>query len=196
MNPKLKPMIPAFLMLLAGLVALGVAWYSVANSPEYATESAIEGKFSLIDHDGNPVTEADFNGKPYLVYFGFTFCPDICPTTLYEVSTILKELGDDADKLNVIFVSVDYERDTKEMLKDYTASFGPQFIGMTGDKEQINAAAKSFRVFYRKVPLNGSDYTIDHTSVVYLFNKDGRFVAPFDYKRDPAEAAAVLRKVL
>ena len=196
MNAKLRPLIPAFALLVIGLIALGVAWYSVVNAPENAAASSIREKFSLVDQTGKRVTEADFAGRPHLVFFGFTHCPDVCPTTLYELSTIFDELGDDAGKIEVIFISVDPERDTPQSMADYVSSFGPQFTGLTGTKEEIAAVAKDFKVYYRKVPLEGNDYTIDHTAVVYLFNRRGEFVAPFNAKRPASEAAAELRKLL
>ncbi|MGE0585490.1 MAG: SCO family protein [Flavobacteriaceae bacterium] len=196
MNARLRPLLPAIVLLVIGVLALGISWYSVVNAPENAPASSIQGNFSLTDDTGKRVTEADFAGRPHLVFFGFTHCPDVCPTTLYELSAIFEELGDDADKLDVLFISVDPERDTPESMADYVGSFGPQFTGLTGTKEEIDAVARNFKVYYRKVPLEGGDYTIDHTAVVYMFNRKGEFVAPFNAKRPPEEAAAELRKLL
>ncbi|MGE0231963.1 MAG: SCO family protein [Flavobacteriaceae bacterium] len=192
----MRPLLPAIVLLVIGVLALGISWYSVVNAPENAPASSIQGNFSLTDDTGKRVTEADFAGRPHLVFFGFTHCPDVCPTTLYELSAIFEELGDDADKLDVLFISVDPERDTPESMADYVGSFGPQFTGLTGTKEEIDAVARNFKVYYRKVPLEGGDYTIDHTAVVYMFNRKGEFVAPFNAKRPPEEAAAELRKLL
>jgi len=196
MNPKLRPLIPAFALLLVGLIALGVSWYSVMGGAGDVPASAIERKFSLIDHTGRRVSEADYAGRPHIVFFGFTHCPDICPTTLYELSAILEHMGEDGEKFEVLLISVDPERDTPQALADYVASFGPQFTGLTGTKEEIDAAAKAFKAYYRKVPLEGGDYTVDHTAVVYLFDDAGRFVAPFNYKRPVEEAAGELRGLL
>ena len=142
------------------------------------------------------ITEKDFKGYPTLVFFGFTNCPDVCPTTLFEVSEIFRELGKDGDRVKSLFVSVDPERDTPEKLKDYLASFDPHLIGATGDAASITAIGKAYRVYYKKVPLDGGGYTMDHTAIVYLMDKDGRFVAPFNMKRRPEEAAADLRRYL
>ena len=135
-------------------------------------------------------------GRPFLVFFGFTHCPDVCPTTLFEVSEVLRALGKDGDGMRALFVTVDPERDTPEKLKDYLSSFDPRLIGVTGDEAAIKAVEKAYRVYAKKVPLDGGNYTMDHTAIVYLMDKDGRFVAPFNVKRRPAEAAADLRRYL
>ena len=135
-------------------------------------------------------------GQPFLVFFGFTHCPDVCPTTLFEVSEIFRALGPDAKNLRALFVTVDPERDTPAVMKDYLASFDPRIIGVTGDIDAITAAEKSYRVYAKKVPTDGGGYTMDHTAIVYLMNKDGRFVAPFNMKRRPEEAAAELKRYL
>jgi protein SCO1/2 len=156
--------------------------------------TAVGGPFQLIDHDGKAISDETLKGKPFLVFFGFTHCPDICPTTLFEVSEILSKLGPDADKVNALFVTVDPERDTVAKLKDYLGSFDPQLRGVTGDQEALGKMLKSYRVYYKKVPTTGSDYTMDHTALVYLMDKQGRFVAPFNMKRTPDAAAEDLRK--
>jgi protein SCO1/2 len=135
-------------------------------------------------------------GKPYLVFFGFTHCPDICPTTLFDVSEMMRALGKDADRAGALFITVDPERDTPAALKDYLSSFDPRVRGLTGDAAAIEAAEKAYRVYAKKVPTQDGDYTMDHTAIVYLMDKDGRFVRPFDLKRKPEEAAAELRNYL
>jgi protein SCO1/2 len=155
---------------------------------------AIGGPFRLIDQNGTAVTDQDMKGKPFLVFFGFTHCPDVCPTTLFDVSEVLRSLGPDADRAGALFITVDPERDTTAALKDYLASFDPHLRGLTGDADALAAVAKEYRVYYKKVPLDGADYTMDHTAIVYLMDKDGRFVSPFNLKRKPDVAAAELRK--
>ncbi|MBI3436902.1 MAG: SCO family protein [Proteobacteria bacterium] len=157
---------------------------------------AIGGPFQLVDQDGRATTEKSLRGKPFLVFFGFTHCPEICPTTLFEVSEIFRLLGRDADRTAGLFVTVDPARDTPAKLKDYMSSFDPHLRGLTGDDAAIAAVAKAYRAYYKKVPLADGDYTMDHTALVYLMDKDGRFVAPFRLKRKPEEAAADLRKYL
>lgn len=159
------------------------------------SSSAVGGPFALVDQNGATVTDKSLAGEPYLVFFGFTHCPDICPTTLYEASEMLAALGKDVPA-KVLFVTVDPERDTPEILKSYLGSFDPRITGLSGTPEQIAAIMKAYRAYARKVPLKGDDYTMDHTAVVYLMDKNGRFVNVFDLKRAPAEAAADFRRYL
>lgn len=161
-----------------------------------ALQSSVGGPFRLVDHNGKPVTDQDMTGKPFLVFFGFTHCPDVCPTALFEMSEIFRALGKDGDRIGALFVTVDPERDTPEKLKDYLSSFDPRLIGATGDEAAIKSIEKAYRVYAKRVPLDGGGYTMDHTAIVYLMNKDGQFVAPFNMKRRPAEAAADLRRYL
>jgi protein SCO1/2 len=182
---------------LAGLVVfLGVILFIVERSPDKGLSSTIGGPFSLVDQDGKPITDADFKGKPFLVFFGYTHCPDVCPTTLFEVSEVFRALGKDADKTAGLFVTVDPERDTPKVMKDYLSSFDPHLRGATGSAQQVAAAEKGYRVYAKKIPGKdgGDDYSMDHTALVYLMNKQGEFVAPFNLQRKPAEAAADLRR--
>ena len=156
--------------------------------------AAIGGPFQLLDQNAKPVSEQDFKGKPFLVFFGFTHCPDICPTALLEVSEILRKLGPDAERVNALFITVDPERDTPAVLKDYISSFEPQVHGLTGDTAAVAAVQKTYRVYARKIPLDGGEYTMDHSAIVYLMDKQGKFVAPFNLKRRPEDAAAELRR--
>ncbi len=156
----------------------------------------IGGPFHLVDQNGNAVTDQDMKGKPFLVFFGFTHCPDVCPTTLFDISEVLRSLGPDADRAGALFITVDPERDTTAAMKDYLASFDPHLRGLTGDAEALAAVAKEYRAYYKKVPLDGGDYTMDHTAIVYLMGKDGHFVSPFSLKRKPDASAAELRKYL
>jgi len=158
--------------------------------------SAIGGPFSLTDQDGKPITEQDLKGEPLLVFFGYTHCPDICPTTLFEISEVLRAMGPDAARVHALYITVDPERDTPAVMKDYLSSFDPHLRGATGDRKAIEAAEKAYRVFAQKVPAANGDYSMDHTALVYLMDKQGRFVAPFSLKRRPEEAAADLRKYL
>jgi protein SCO1 len=158
--------------------------------------AAIGGPFNLIDQDGHSFSDRDLKGKTFLVFFGFTHCPDVCPTTLFEISEIMRTLGPEADRTAALFISVDPERDTPEAMKDYLSSFDPHLRGLTGDAASLAAVAKAYRVYYKKVPLEGGDYTMDHTAIVYLMDKEGRFVSPFNMKRTADVAAAELRKQL
>ena len=135
-------------------------------------------------------------GKPTIVFFGFTNCPEVCPTTLYELSVILKQMGPDAERVNAVFVSVDPERDTPSVIKEYVQAFDPHIRGLTGSIAETQRIAKAYRVYFRKVPLEGGDYTVDHTALVYLFDAKGKFVAPLNLKQDPTKAAAPIRALL
>lgn len=143
--------------------------------------AAIGGPFSLVDADGRAVTERDLLGRPTAVFFGFTFCPEVCPTTLAEMSAALKSLGPDADRLNVVFVSVDPERDTPEQLKLYLSMFDPRIRGLTGERAAVDQAIAAYRIYARRVPLEGGGYTMDHSSSVMLFDAQGRFVEHVGY---------------
>jgi len=182
----------------AGLVLFSAIVFIVTGrSPAPITmPSAVGGPFKLVDQNSQPITEQDLIGHPYLVFFGFTHCPDVCPTTLFEVSEILRKLGPDAKNVRALFITVDPERDTPAVLKDYMSSFDPRVIGATGDSAAIMSVEKAFRVYAKKVPLDGGGYTMDHTAIVYLMDKTGRFVAPFNMKRRPEEAAADLKRYL
>ena len=158
--------------------------------------AAIGGPFQLTDQTGQTVTEKSMQGRPSLIFFGFTHCPDVCPTTLFEISEVLKAMGKDAEGVNAYYISVDPERDTQAAMKEYLSSFDPRLKGLTGNAEEIAKVLSEYRVYAKKVPLKDGDYTMDHTALVYLMDRDGRFVAPFNLKRTPEEAAADLKKYL
>ncbi|MBI3703149.1 MAG: SCO family protein [Rhizobiales bacterium] len=183
---------------LAGLVIfLGVFMFATGQlGPSGPSASAIGGPFKLIDQDGKPITDQDFKGRPFLVFFGYTHCPDVCPTTMFEIGEVLRALGSDSHRAVGLFITVDPERDTPADIKDYISSFGPLMRGATGDAAAIAAVEKAYRVYAKKVPTENGDYSVDHTALVYLMDKQGRFVAPFSLKRRPEEAAADLRKYL
>jgi len=181
---------------LAGLVVFVGAIIFVAERGSSLPTPAVGGPFSLVDQSGKPITDADLKGKPFLVYFGYTHCPDICPADLFEISEVLRALGPDADRTAALFVTVDPERDTPAVLKDYLSSFDPHLRGATGDAAQIAAIERGYRVYAKKVPAEKGDYSMDHTALVYLMDKQGVFVAPFKLKRAPADSAAELRRYL
>jgi protein SCO1/2 len=166
------------------------------SSPSVQQTANIGGPFRLTDQNGKTFTDQDLKGRPFLVFFGFTHCPEVCPTTLFEVSEILRKLGPDADRVGALFVTIDPERDTAPVLKDYLSSFDPHLAALTGELADITAVAKAYRAYFKKVPLEGSDYTMDHTAIVYLMDKQGRFVSPFSIKRAADVSVADLRKQL
>ena len=199
MNARASHILLVLSSFIAGLALFaGVVIFAAGNfSGGGATgPSAIGGPFNLVDQDGKPITEAALKGHPSLVFFGYTHCPDVYPTTLFELSEILRALGPDADKTAALFISVDPERDTPAAMKDYLSSFDPHLRGVTGSDSALAAVEKEYRVYAKKVPTEKGDYTMDHTALVYLMDKQGRFVAPFNLKRRPDDAAADLRKYM
>ena len=193
---RLFLVLAAFLVGLAGMFAVVFVLIRPQAGAIAPSVAAIGGPFRLVDQDGRTVTDSELKGEPTLVFFGFTHCPDVCPTTLMELSDVLDKLGADAARVHALFITVDPERDTPPELKDYLSSFNPHLMGLTGDPAAVTAVAKSFRVYVKKVPLDNGDYTMDHTALVYLMDKNGRFVAPFNLKRRPEDAAADLRRYL
>jgi protein SCO1 len=177
-------------------IGLLLMTWLMGDLKKIAAPAAIGGPFQLTDQSGQPVTEQNLKGRPSLIFFGFTHCPDVCPTALFEISEILRAMGKDADRVNAYFVSVDPERDSKEAMRDYLSSFDPHLKGLTGDPEAIAKVLSVYRVYAKKVPLKDGDYTMDHTALTYLMDRDGHFVAPFNLNRTPDDAAADLKRYL
>lgn len=174
---------------------LGLAFFGLPNGGEAKMSvAAIGGPFALVDDTGKSVTEKTLAGKPYAMYFGYTFCPEICPTTLFDLSRWIKELGSDADKLNYVFVTVDPERDTVQLMHTYLSSFDKHIRGYTGTPEQIAKIAEEYRVYYKKIPTDGG-YVMDHSAMIYLMGPDDKFVTLIRYQEDDASALAKLRKL-
>ncbi|MFN5521261.1 SCO family protein [Bradyrhizobium sp.] len=178
------------------VVGLSLMFLIMGGGRNFAAPAAIGGPFQLTDQSGAVVTEQSLQGRPTLIFFGFTHCPDVCPTSLFEISEVLRAMGKDADSVNAYFISVDPERDNPATMKDYLSSFDPHLKGLTGDPEVLAKVLTEYRVYAKKVPLKDGDYTMDHTALVYLMDRNGRFVAPFNLKRTPEEAAADLKKYL
>lgn len=190
MNRRL--ILPLIVFLLGAVALAAAAFITFAPAGRQAGQSlasSVGGPFSLTTAEGKTLTDKDLRGAPFLVFFGFTHCPDICPTKLFEISEVLRAAGAKGEKLRALFISVDPERDTVETLKSYLGSFDPRIIGLTGDRAAIDAAIKAYRGYSKKVPLKDGDYTMDHTALVYLMDKNGGFVGAFNIERPPAEAA-------
>ncbi len=178
---------------LLAVAAIGVgAWLYLSGSFSETSVGGIGGPFSLTNGAGQTVTDRDLRGRYLLVYFGYTFCPDVCPTTLNEVAGALDKLGPKAALLQPLFITVDPARDTAKVVGEYAAAFSPQIIGLTGTPEQIAAVARAYRVYFtaNKPAKAGGDYTVDHSSILYLMDKAGRFVAPIRADQ-PAEQMAM-----
>jgi cytochrome oxidase Cu insertion factor (SCO1/SenC/PrrC family) len=200
--PSRLTMVFAIIVLLAAAVLGGSYWYvsRLANPADDASQGValIGGPFAMTDHNGKRVTDKDFLGKPMLVSFGFTFCPDVCPTQLYQITEALAALGPKAAAIQPVFVSIDPERDTPEALKSYVANFAPGYVGLTGTPADVAAMARAYRVYYAKVekPGDPSSYTMDHSSIIYLMDSRGRFLKHFTSKSSAAELAQELGKAL
>ncbi|KGM31182.1 SCO family protein [Inquilinus limosus] len=197
---RARILVPVLLAITAILV--GAAGFLLVYSKDPATGRVVAlgtepgGPFRLTDQTGATLTDADLKGRPFAVFFGFTHCPEICPTTLWEMSQALAALGPDGDRLRVLFITVDPERDRPEMLREYLQSFDPRITGLTGTPEEIAAVAKSYRVYWRKVPTTDGDYTMDHSAMVYLMDAEGRFHDIIAYGTPEPERLAALRRLL
>jgi protein SCO1 len=178
------------------VVGLALMLWALGGLQGVTAPAAIGGPFQLTDQTGQAVTEKSLQGRPTLIFFGFTHCPDVCPTSLFEISEVLRAMGKDADRVNAYFISVDPERDTTVAMKDYLSSFDSHLKGLTGNPDAVAKVISDYRVYAKKVPLRDGDYTMDHTALIYLMDRDGRFVAPFNLKRKPEEAAADLKRYL
>jgi protein SCO1/2 len=190
-------------VLFAGFVILGAGAFlalSLHETPRGAAGTllarAIGGPFRLVDQDGKTVTDADLKGKWSLVYFGYTHCPDACPTALNDIAIALDELGSKRSAVRPVFITVDPERDTPEVLKAYVTAFDAPILALTGTPEEVAQAAKGYRVYYAKHPEAGGDYSMDHSSVIYVMDPEGRFTASFTHQSAPEEIAERLKKLL
>ena len=180
----------------AGLVvALGIALFALTFSITHRgeTEEAYGVPFQLVDQDGEPISEQAFRGQPTALFFGFTHCPEICPTTVYELDGWFRELGEDADNIDAYFITIDPERDTPELLGDYVASVTDRVRGITGDPEAVREMARGFGVYFKRIELDDGDYTMDHTASIFLLDSDGAFRKTIAYGENPDTAMEKLR---
>jgi len=182
----------------AWIFALAVAAGWIGWDAWHGGKPSIGGPFALTDQDGRTVTSDSLKGKPTLIYFGFTYCPDVCPTSLLLMENAIQQLGPAAaKKVNLVFITIDPERDTAELLKGYVTNFGPTFIGLTGTPQQIAEVARAYRVYYQKVPgKDGGPYLMDHSSILYLLDRNGRFVTHFTHDAKAEAIAAAVGKLL
>jgi protein SCO1/2 len=187
-------------LLLATVLAAGALWRLGDLRAQRGTQTIsidkveLGGPFTLTDQDGEKRSDSEFRGKYMLIFFGYTFCPDVCPTTLAVMAAALDKMGSGADRIAPIFISVDPERDKPEVLKAYLSAFGPRFVGLTGTEEEIAATAKAYRVYIQAHKDEGQNYTVDHSGVVYLMDKSGAFLANYSLDASPDKLAADLTK--
>ena len=193
---------PRFLILGAAVaVLLAGAWAYVLHRDPVPVAADVAGPqlggpFHLVDQNGRAVTERDLRGKPTIMFFGFTYCPEVCPTTLLHMSAWLRALGPDGNRLNVVYVTVDPERDTPAQLHAYLSAFDPRIRGLTGSPQDIASVAREYRVFYEKVPTPGGGYTMDHSTLIYMLDANGRFVGPIGYDEPDTKVLPVLRELV
>lgn len=199
--PSRRSLICAIGAVLVALSVGGAALFFGSDGrlgPIGSGKALVGGPFELTNQDGKRVKSSDFAGKYMLVVFGYTYCPDICPSELQVVSAALDEIGPSADRIQPVFVTVDPTRDTPQVMKDYVANFHPGFVGLTGSEEDISAIAKAYRVYYRKAEQADPSipYLMDHTTLVYLMGPDGEYLTHFAYGTNVASLADGLRKAI
>ncbi|KQU76323.1 SCO family protein [Aminobacter aganoensis] len=178
------------ILMAAGVGWLTFDWYSSRNSAQ-----AFGAPFVLVDQKGGEITEAAFRGQPSAVFFGFTHCPEVCPTTLFELDGLLKQMGDEGKNIRAYFVSVDPERDTPEVMNTYVTNVSDRITGITGSPDKIAAMTKSFGIYSKKVETEGGDYTMDHTASVLLLDSKGDFFGTIAYEEKPETALAKLKRL-
>ncbi len=188
----------ASIMLIA---AAAVAVWALLSTPVGQRSSGVAlvgGPFTMVNHKGETVTEKSFAGKPMLLFFGFTYCPDVCPTELQVMAEALRQLGDKGADIQPILVSIDPERDTPDVMAAYVANFGDRFIGLTGTPEQVRQMASAYRVFYQKVENKDApdSYLMDHSSIIYLMDTEGKFLKHFTYSTDAKALAEAIASTL
>ena len=191
----------SLIMLIGGgflAAALGIGWVQNQRSVQSVADNSavpIGGAFTLTDENGQEVTDQTYRGKWLLVFFGFTHCPDVCPTALNDIALTLDQLGPQAASVQPLFVTVDPERDTPEIMREYTDAFHPGIVGLTGTPAQIADTAKAYRVYYKKVP-QGDSYTMDHSGITYVMDPTGKFAAHFSPRTPIETMTAKLRGLI
>lgn len=188
---------------LTGVVALALAFVTVTGfrGPSQVVETFgtadIGGPFALVNTQGETVTRDDLIGKPHAVFFGYTYCPDVCPTTMWELGSYMQAMGERADDMEVVFVSVDPERDTPDALREYVSAFDPRITALTGSRESIDEMVRNYRAYYKiHEPDENGDVLIDHTANVFLFDADGGFAGTIAYQENPQTALAKLERLV
>jgi cytochrome oxidase Cu insertion factor (SCO1/SenC/PrrC family) len=200
MPSRQKLIFALVVLVIAGVTALGALWFTRVqqDGPIGSGTALVGGPFTLTDQNGKRVTDQDFRGKYMLIFFGFTYCPDVCPGELQVMSAALDELGAEGEKIQPVFITIDPARDTPEAMKLYISNFHPRMVALTGSEADIAAVAKAYRVYYAKAKgsENSPDYLMDHSTILYLMGPDGRFVKHFTYGTDAKALAQGLREAI
>ena len=193
-----RPVIFGVITLLLALAIGAYAMLSTRQLPIGSGVALVGGPFTMVNQKGETVTDKNFLGKPMLLFFGFTYCPDICPTELQVMAAALDELGSASDDIQPIFVTVDPERDTPEVMANYVSNFGPRFTGLTGTPQQVAEMAGQYRIFFAKQdnPKDPKNYLMDHSAIIYLMGPDGKFLKHFSYSTDAKALASGLKQAL
>jgi protein SCO1 len=193
--PRSRRLVIRIVATLVAVALVGLAAFLLTSPSERPGGALIGGTFALQDGGGKTISDQTLKGRPFLVYFGYTHCPDVCPTELARISDILSKMGDKS--IPVLFITVDPDRDTPKVMQDYVSSFNPAIIGLSGSQQAVEATEKTFRVYARKgQPQPDGDYSMDHSSIIYLMDKNGAFVEAFNVERSPDDAAKDLEKYL
>lgn len=195
--PRRSTALFAAAVLFLAVLAAGYGFYLRSlPAPDGGSGLAlIGGPFSMVNQDGKPVTEKDFRGRFMLIFFGYTYCPDVCPTELQVMTAAIDAMGEDGKAITPILVTVDPARDTPEVLKSYVENFGPNVVGLTGSAEQVAAMARAYRVYYAKAGSGGAtDYLMDHSNIIYLMGPDGSFLRHFTFTTDAPKLASELKE--
>ncbi|WP_119275137.1 SCO family protein [Taklimakanibacter deserti] len=200
MPSRQKLIFALVVLVIAAITGAGALWLtgSLPRGPIGSGTALVGGPFTLTDQNGKRVTDQDFRGKYMLIFFGFTFCPDVCPSELQVMSAALDQMGSEADKIQPVFITIDPARDTPEAMKVYVSNFHPRLIGLTGSEADIAAVAKAYRVYYAKAKgtENQTDYLMDHSTILYLMGPDGKFVKHFTYGTEAKGLAEALRQAV
>jgi protein SCO1/2 len=188
--------IPIIIVIFIFIASAFTLFFSKANASQNIKNIKINSDFELVDQNNKKVTKANFLGSPTVLFFGFTYCPDVCPTTLQSLSVLIDKLGKDKDKLKFYFVSVDPERDTPDVLKDYLSSFNPKINALTGKQKDLDVLIKSFSIYAKKVPLDQNNYTMDHSAALILIDKSTNFVGTITFDEKNRVALEKLQKLI
>ncbi len=191
--PRINPVLFVIVLFVAGFAAV----YSIRFAPEGTRsegKALIGGPFSLVATDGKRVTDRDFRGKLMLVFFGYTHCPDVCPTEMQNVAEVMDKLGADAKQVAPIFISVDPARDTPQSLSAFVKNFSPRITGLTGSVDEVASAAKAYRAYFTKADGASANYTVDHSAFVYLMDREGNYLTHFSFNTPPDAMAGVIKK--
>ena len=189
--------IVGFSILILSLISLLLPSILKKNfQTQYSSEAKLGSSFELIDSNGSKITEAAFVGSPTVLFFGFTHCPTVCPLALHRLSLLIEKLGKDQNKLKAYFITLDPERDTWKVLNKYLTGFNNRIIGITGESEKIKILAKSWGIYSKKVPLDGDNYSIDHTALIFLLKNNGNFLKTIDFEDDFELSLKEIKKLL